>query len=223
MLHASTLQTRTFLTLQTVLLGNIVLDTGHGWRNFQIINRHSSLWCVSWFFFLWKTWLLMKLIPQWFLKCFQFVSCQQFRNACTCGGRCVCFAYVVEIVQDKQHLIWFDYFFLTWKDSVPGTWCTPSAMGTARIGLGLLLGSVPICHLKILQFFIHCCFIGTVWFCLRIKDVFIMEFFLSFPVWEVYSSSNVEGLANSPLVSESWFALQLAHVSCLLLRVALVS
>lgn len=49
LLHASPLHTRALPTLHTFLSGNIVLNTGHTWRNFHIINRHLSLWCVSWF------------------------------------------------------------------------------------------------------------------------------------------------------------------------------
>lgn len=43
------------------------------------------------------------------------------------------------------------FFFSPRKAIVPmpGAWCAPLAMSDAQISLGLLLGSVPICHLEI--------------------------------------------------------------------------
>lgn len=94
----------------------------------------------------------MKFIPQWILKCLQFASCQQIWNACTCGCGYVCFVYVVKIAQDKQYFILFYYRFLLGEGvvPVPGAEHSPSATGAAQIGLGVHLGSVPICRLKIL-------------------------------------------------------------------------
>lgn len=62
---------------------------------------------------------------------------------------------------------------------MPGAWHSPSATGAAQIGLGLHLGSVPICHLKISQLFMHFCSVCAMGFCLRIKHVCIRVFFFS--------------------------------------------
>lgn len=87
----------------------------------------------------------------------------------------------------------------------------PLCHGRCSDGLGLHLGSVPICHLKISQLLMHFCSVCAMGFCLRIKHVCIrVFFFLSLSVWEVFSRASVAGLANPPLVTESWLVLQLS-------------